>query len=316
MAKLNLFCAIFGEAEDAFGVEIDDIEQVCKLQAAIKAKVPHAITSPASRLKPFLAKTESGAWLPDDDNREKMLQNLVHTSKMKKLRPSWKLNKPELFGPNVSLGEEVIHVLVVIKGEFPKAETVEASHPRKRRWDKLNEVLDMNKKAKKADDSNGFSYVSFPDIDSIMPATRYQPTSKPIADEKLAALDVYLPTLAKVFGDMYVGNEAKRLYFIMPVLATVCALFNDVEVLVEETIVGKRVQVDGTFEFVLKRGEKRVSIVQAKREDFQQGLAQAYVGSEALADSEGCRKCTALSRTSSDGSSREVWMAKLSIQHP
>ncbi|KAG6951003.1 hypothetical protein JG688_00013915, partial [Phytophthora aleatoria] len=79
------------------------------------------------------------------------------------------------------------------------------------------------------------------------------------------------------------SKEAKRLHFIVPVLASVCALFDrDVQILAEETVVGKR--------FVLKRGEKRVCIVEAKRDDIQQGLAQAYVGSEALADVEGLPK--------------------------
>ncbi|EGZ24971.1 hypothetical protein PHYSODRAFT_326018 [Phytophthora sojae] len=164
-----------------------------------------------------------------------------------------------------------------------------APHPsRKRRWDKLNEVLDKNKKAKKAAGSTGFSYVSFPEIDSIMPATKYRPSSKPIPDEKLDALHRYFPILIKAFGDIITG---KRLHFIVPVLASVCALFDGgVQILAEETVIGKRVHGDGAFEFVLKRGEKRVCIVEAKRDDFQQGLAQAYVGSEALADVEGLPK--------------------------
>lgn len=58
-------------------------------------------------------KTEGGAWLQDDDDLDKMLQNEVNTSKMKKLRGSWKSNKPDLFRPDVSLGEDVVHVLVV-----------------------------------------------------------------------------------------------------------------------------------------------------------------------------------------------------------
>ncbi|GMF43509.1 unnamed protein product [Phytophthora lilii] len=68
----------------------------------------------ASDLQLFLAKTEGGAWLQDDDDLDKMLQNKVDTSKMKKLRGSWKLNKPDLFGPDVSLGEDVVHVLLVV----------------------------------------------------------------------------------------------------------------------------------------------------------------------------------------------------------
>ncbi|EGZ13479.1 hypothetical protein PHYSODRAFT_411622, partial [Phytophthora sojae] len=147
---------------------------------------------------------------------------------------------------------------------------------------------DKNKKAKKAAGSTGFSYVSFPEIDSIMPATKFRPSSKPIPDEKLDALHRYFPILIKAFGDIITG---KRLHFIVPVLASVCALFDGgVQILAEETVIGKRVHGDGAFEFVLKRGEKRVCIVEAKRDDIQQGLAQAYLGSEALADVEGLPK--------------------------
>ncbi|EGZ11069.1 hypothetical protein PHYSODRAFT_264761, partial [Phytophthora sojae] len=188
---------------------------------------------------------------------------------------------------------KTIHVLVVADRECLEVQDAEiAPHPsRKRRWDKLNEVLDKNKKAKKAAGSTGFSYVSFPEIDSIMPATKYRPSSKPIPDEKLDALHRYFPILIKAFGDIITGKEAKRLHFIVPVLASVCALFDGgVQILAEETVIGKRVHGDGAFEFVLKRGEKRVCIVEAKRDDFQQGLAQAYVGSEALADVEGLPK--------------------------
>ncbi|KAG2844590.1 hypothetical protein PC113_g18372 [Phytophthora cactorum] len=169
----------------------------------------------------------------------------------------------DLFGGSPT--KKVIHVLVVVDREGLEARDTEiAPHPsRKRRWDKLNEVLDKNKKAKKSAGSTGFSYVSFSEINNIMPAVEYEQTSKPIPDEKLDAVHGYFPLLLKAFGDVVTGKEAKRLHFIVPVLASVCALFNG------------------------DRRDKRVCIVEAKRDDIQQGLAHAYVGSEALADVEG-----------------------------
>ncbi|KAG6951001.1 hypothetical protein JG688_00013912 [Phytophthora aleatoria] len=77
------------------------------------------------------------------------------------------LNEFKMTGEHAPSSKQV-HVLVTVLGELLEAETVEEPHPRKRRWDKLNEVLDKNKKAKK---STRFFYVSFSDIDSIMPAT-------------------------------------------------------------------------------------------------------------------------------------------------
>ncbi|KAG1707075.1 hypothetical protein DVH05_026271 [Phytophthora capsici] len=185
--------------------------------------------------------------------------------------------------------KKTIHVFVAADREILRAETREpetAPHPsRKRQWDKLNEVLKKNKKAK---NSTGFSYVSFREIDKIMPAATYVQTSKPIADEKLDAVHDYFPILLEAFGDIV---TAKRLHFIVPVLASVCALFNgDARILAEEKVEGKRVHGDGAFEFVLQRVNKRVCVVVAKRDDIQQGLVQAYVGSEGLADVEGLTK--------------------------
>ncbi|KAE9009967.1 hypothetical protein PR003_g17000, partial [Phytophthora rubi] len=109
---MKLFCAIVGVADSAFPVDIDAGQTVGDLKKAIKVEKMYQF--PADELQLFLAKTDDGKWLPDDDDLDKMLQNKVDTSKMKKLRASWKLNKPDLFGPDVSLEEDVVHVLVVV----------------------------------------------------------------------------------------------------------------------------------------------------------------------------------------------------------
>ncbi|KAG2770360.1 hypothetical protein Pcac1_g18567 [Phytophthora cactorum] len=216
---------------------------------------------------------------------------------MKKLRASWKLNKPDLFGPDVSLGEDVIHVLVLVPGQGLSvgAAALREPHPvRKKRWEELNEVLDRNKRSKvnsAGESSTGYSYVSFTDVDKIMRARRYEQPSKVVENDKLDVLHAYLLLLTKAFGEIVTGKEAKRLHFIVPILACVCGLFDgEVQILAEETVTGKRVHGDGSFEFVIERGSKRVCIVEAKRDDFQQGLAQAYVGCEVLADVEGLTK--------------------------
>ncbi|KAF4150401.1 putative PNT domain-containing protein [Phytophthora infestans] len=49
---------------------------------------------------------------------------------------------------------------------------------------------------------------------------------------------------------------------------------------------GKNVLVKGRFEFVLERGNKKVFIVEAKKEDMEQGVVQNVTGLEALADVE------------------------------
>ncbi|KAG3078994.1 hypothetical protein PC122_g12392, partial [Phytophthora cactorum] len=110
---VTLFCAIVGEAESAFPVDIDASLSVGDLKDAIKAKKPNDLKDvDADKLQLFLAK-KGDRWLPDDDTLDAVLQSGDDTSYVK-MRASWKLNKPSLFGPNVSLGEDVIHVLVVV----------------------------------------------------------------------------------------------------------------------------------------------------------------------------------------------------------
>ncbi len=90
----------------------------------------------------------------------------------------------------------------------------------------------------------------------------------------------------KALGGTIGSNESKLLFFIAPILIHVACLVENVQILVEENVVGKRVHAHGRFEFVLRCGAKRICIVEAKKEDMDQGMAQNLVGCEALADVE------------------------------
>jgi hypothetical protein len=79
-------------------------------------------------------------------------------------------------------------------------------------------------------------------------------------------------------------SEAKRLHLIAPILWTVVHNLSDVSVLIEAELCGRRVDVQGHFEFVLVRGNKRICILEAKKDNFEQGMAQALLGCEAAAD--------------------------------
>ncbi|GMF29686.1 unnamed protein product [Phytophthora lilii] len=292
---VKLFCAIVGTEGSVFLVRVDEDDSVDDLKDAIKAENAATITGDAKDLQLFLAKKD-GAWLPDNEGLDTLLQSEIDTSSYLNMRASWKLSKPTLFG-GVSLGEDVVHVLVVVPGQrLPIAAAANHEpHPtRKKGWEELNEVLDRNKRAKvnaAGESSTGYSYVSFSDVDRVMRTCRYEQSSKVVENEKIDVPYAYLLLLTKAFGEIVTGKEAKRLHFIVPVLACVCGLFEgEVRILAEETVTGKRVHGDGSFEFVIERGSKRVCIVEAKRDDFQQGLAQAYVGCEVLADIEGLTK--------------------------
>nr|WNO07199.1 CRN effector protein [Phytophthora cinnamomi] len=118
---VKLFCAIVGVAGSAFPVDIDVRETVGDLKKVIKRDKPNRLEKvDADDLQLFLAKTKSGAWLIDDDDLDKkMLQNEVDTSKMTMLRGSWKLDKSDLFGRDVALEEDVVHVLVLVPTTDP-----------------------------------------------------------------------------------------------------------------------------------------------------------------------------------------------------
>ncbi|KAK1931296.1 hypothetical protein P3T76_013052 [Phytophthora citrophthora] len=242
-----LFCAIVGEENK---IEV--------------------IRAPAQDLRLFLTKT-NGGWLRDYNDLDNMMQNPVDTSEMKGLHWSMILSDPKLFGSGVSLGVNVVHVLVFLDGQFWEAGSLVSSHPRRKRWMELNNEME-------ADSSMDCSSFSFSMIDPIMPVTAFKLPPKPIAADKFAALDLYFPIVSKSFWNI---NDAGRLLFIVSILAIVCGQFDgDVLIQADETIIGTHVRGREAFEFVFQRGDKRA------KHGIQQGLAQAYVGYEALADSE------------------------------
>jgi hypothetical protein len=57
----------------------------------------------------------------------------------------------------------------------------------------------------------------------------------------------------------------------------------------EEISTGKNVKSNGHFEFMLQRGDKRVCIVLARKEDMEQGLAQSLIGCEVASDQDDLR---------------------------
>jgi Crinkler effector protein N-terminal domain len=113
MVKVTLVCSLVGAEGNAFPVDIEASRLVGHLKKAIKVEKPETIKCDADKLQLFLAKKD-GAWLRDDDTLDTLLLIGFDTSTYIMMRASWKLNKPSLFAPEVSLGEDVIHVLVVV----------------------------------------------------------------------------------------------------------------------------------------------------------------------------------------------------------
>ena len=101
----------------------------------------------------------------------------------------------------------------------------------------------------------------------------------------LDSLTKYLANDHQCLGRLVDGKEAKRLHFIAPVLITVCHLLDgDVEIAVEEDLHGNFLNAHGHFEFMVTRGKKAVCIVEAKKGNLEQGMAQNLVGCEVAAE--------------------------------
>jgi hypothetical protein len=159
-------------------------------------------------------------------------------------------------------------------------------HPkRKERWIKINKILESNAKKMKTNDSTGYSYVTWEQYQYIFSPKKYVQTRKDIDKEHLDFIQKYLSYTTQCFGNITTGKEAKRLHFIAPILICVCFLFKgSVDIAVEENLDGKFVKAHGHFEFMIRRGGKAVCIVEAKRDDFEQGMAQDLVGCEVAAE--------------------------------
>jgi hypothetical protein len=159
-------------------------------------------------------------------------------------------------------------------------------HPkRKKRWIEINKILQENSIKSKTNDSTAYSYVSWNDFKPVFSPVHYVQERKVVDNVHLDFVAKYLCYTTKCFGDVATGREAKRLHFIAPVLIGVCVLFDgDVEIVVEEDLVGNFVKAHGHFEFMIQRGKKAVCIVEAKRDNIEQGMAQDLVGCEVAAE--------------------------------
>jgi hypothetical protein len=171
-------------------------------------------------------------------------------------------------------------------------EYVQKDSKRQERWQDLNEILEKKKRFKTNDDGRGsiaYSYVSWSDVESVFGKilVNYDQPCKEIPEDIFTCMSTYLGYLGKCFGSVISGKEAKRLHFIAPILSCVCCIFNGgVEILVETSLAGNHIRTTGNFEFILKKGGKRICIVEAKKDDMEQGMTQDLLGCEAVADVE------------------------------
>ncbi|KAL8018633.1 hypothetical protein Plhal710r2_c018g0076831 [Plasmopara halstedii] len=323
MVEISLECAIEGQV-GSFEVTIDDCKKISALKKAIKEEIDYS--GRAKDLELSLAKKGEG-WLPIEDlaaiedgvavpGFEKV--SLVDTKSEK--YSAYSIQKMLQIKGLPSPQTEQIHVLVVVpKDENDRSAAMALGvapslppttihrHPeRLKRWAAINEMIrqknqegnektstrDTNKKRKNRDidSSMPYSSLSWTDLEPILSMEDFNLEASAVPQKVVEELRDRLMQVRKLYGDVYSGKEAKRQVFIMAIIEAVCLMLGDATILVEEDVKGKNVHVHGRFEFVLKRGKKRVSIVEAKRDDIPQGIAQNVAGLEALSDVEGLER--------------------------
>jgi hypothetical protein len=164
----------------------------------------------------------------------------------------------------------------------------EPSLKRKDRWMAINEILEGNTKKPSSNniDSTSYSSITWNQVKSIFDPVSYVQSQRAMDDAQLDFLAKYLLCTTKCFGAISTGKEAKRLHFIAPVFVCVCILLggDDVGIAVEEDFTGKFIKAHGRFEFMIRRKKKAVCIVEAKKDDMEQGMAQDLVGCEVAAE--------------------------------
>ncbi|KAL7994666.1 hypothetical protein Plhal703r1_c51g0155621 [Plasmopara halstedii] len=306
MVEISLECAIEGQV-GSFEVTIDDCKKISALKKAIKEEIDYS--GRAKDLELSLAKKGEG-WLPIEDlaaiedgvavpGFEKV--SLVDTKSEK--YSAYSIQKMLQIKGLPSPQTEQIHVLVVVpKDENDRSAAMALGvapslppttihrHPeRLKRWAAINEMIrqknqegnektstrDTNKKRKNRDidSSMPYSSLSWTDLEPILSMEDFNLEASAVPQKVVEELRDRLMQVRKLYGDVYSGKEAKRQVFIMAIIEAVCLMLGDATIL-----------------FVLKRGKKRVSIVEAKRDDIPQGIAQNVAGLEALSDVEGLER--------------------------
>jgi len=91
---------------------------------------------------------------------------------------------------------------------------------------------------------------------------------KPIPNADYGILSEVLSWIIKCYHCLLIGRMEERIHLIAPALWSVVQLLPDMEVSVEQDLVGSRVHTRSHFEFILTRGSKRVCIMQVRKERF------------------------------------------------
>ncbi|CEG36016.1 CRN-like protein [Plasmopara halstedii] len=245
---VTLSCAVVGAAGSAFPVDIDEIKLVGHLKDMIKVKKPNDFKNiDPDKLQLFLAKTADGVWLSSKDPAVVALQSgdvpdQLKTLLIMEMYPADEIGEVFERAPT----KKTIHVLVVVPKDENDRSAAMALGKNQEEYEKTS-TRDTNKKRRNRDIDSSLPYssLSWTDLEPILSIEDFNLEASAVPQKVVEELRDRLMQVCKLYGDVYSGKEGKQ----------------DVE--------GKNVHVHGRFEFVLKRGKKHVSIVEAKRDDFR-----------------------------------------------
>jgi hypothetical protein len=180
-----------------------------------------------------------------------------------------------------------------------KPKTSHPSEERRERWQELNAIL-IQAEIDAAEESgennlNESSTESSLNWDLIFPVYDhiihdYSQTVKEVPQKTIDFMHNYIVTLTRRSSSIITGKGSQRLFFIAPILVYVSDLFgpeDSIKIVIAEDVKGVNVKANGHFEFMLKRNNKILCIVEAKKDNMDQGMAQNLVGMEVVADLDG-----------------------------
>lgn len=113
----------------------------------------------------------------------------------------------------------------------------------------------------------------------------YTQPKKEVPEDVIDLLYSQLMKIRVMFRSVSFDEVATLLQFISPILLEVCYLSDGkVKISVEEDLKGCNIKANGHFEYILELDGHKVCIVVAKKDDMSQGMAQALIGDEVIAD--------------------------------
>ena len=122
----------------------------------------------------------------------------------------------------------------------------------------------------------------------LSPSTIIPQGSNFFTEDNADSIFTVLEELNKNTRTVQLVTELQSFVFINAIMSHVCSKFDGIQFLYEKEICGSYLQTKGRFELVIQKGSSVICLLEAKKEDMAQGMAQCLVGCEAVSDKDKC----------------------------